>query len=78
MKVTVKLFAGFREHVPDGAKNSFVMDVPRGSTVGDIVSSLRLPADVKKIIFVNGVHGDTTTPLKSVVLLGIFPPVAGG
>lgn len=78
MKVEVKLFAGFRKHVPDGARNSFIMDVPRGSTVGDIVASLGLPVDVKKIIFVNGVHGDSTTGLKSNDRVGIFPPVAGG
>ena len=54
------------------------MDVPHGSTVGDIVTLLGLPVDVKKIIFVNGVHGDPTTSLKSNDRVGIFPPVAGG
>ncbi|MBN1572764.1 MAG: MoaD/ThiS family protein [Deltaproteobacteria bacterium] len=78
MKVEVKLFAGFRKHTPEEAQNSFFMDVPHGSTVGDIVASLGLPADVKKIIFVNGVHGDSTTSLKSNDRVGIFPPVAGG
>ncbi len=78
MKVEVKLFAGFRKHIPKEAGNSFVMDVPHGSTVGDIVASLGLPVNVKKIIFVNGVHGDSKTHLKSNDRVGIFPPVAGG
>jgi molybdopterin converting factor small subunit len=86
MKIEVKLFAGFRKYVPDksiekdqaGRANSFVMDVPHGSKVGDITSSLGIPKDSKKIIFINGVHGDQETTLKENDRVGIFPPVAGG
>jgi molybdopterin synthase sulfur carrier subunit len=86
MKIEVKLFAGFRKYVPDksiendraGKANSFIIDVPHGSNVGDITSSLGIPEDTKKIIFINGIHGDRKTILKDNDRLGIFPPVAGG
>lgn len=78
MKIEVKLFAGFRKYTLKEKVNSFVIDVPHGSTVGNIVSSLGIPADMKKIIFINGAHGDSTTHLKSNDRIGIFPPVAGG
>lgn len=86
MRIEVKLFAGFRKYEPDelsesgraGRSNSFIMDVPHGSKVGDITSSLRIPDDTKKIIFINGIHGNQKTPLKDNDRVGIFPPVAGG
>lgn len=86
MKIEVKLFAGFRKYVPKksieqnraGKVNSFIIDVPHGSKVGDITSSLGIPDDAKKIIFINGIHGNHKTPLKDNDRVGIFPPVAGG
>jgi molybdopterin converting factor small subunit len=77
MKVEVKLFAGFRSYMPKSLHSSY-MDVPDGSTVGDIILNLGIPKEVKKIIFVNGVHGTNGTVLREKDRLAIFPPVAGG
>ena len=77
MKVEIKLFAGFRSYMPNAPDQHFT-DVPDGSTVGDIILSLNIPEEEKKIIFVNGVHGTVDTVLRERDRLAIFPPVAGG
>ena len=77
MKVEIKLFAGFREYTPNTRDRRYT-DVPDGSTVGDIINSLGIPEEKKKIIFINGVHGTVDSVLQEKDRLAIFPPVAGG
>lgn len=77
MKVEVKLFAGFKSYMPRPLGSRY-MNVPDGSTVGDIILDLGIPEEEKKIIFINGVHGTLETILKEKDRLAVFPPVAGG
>lgn len=78
MKVEIKLFAGFRMYSSHEQAGHAILDIPHGSTVGDILTLLGIPDDVKKIIFVNGVHALNETPLSDNDRVGIFPPIAGG
>lgn len=77
MKVEIKLFAGFRSYLPNAPDQRYA-DVPDGCTVGDIVHTLGIPEETKKIIFINGVHGTVESVLQEKDRLAIFPPVAGG
>lgn len=78
MKVEIKLFAGLRKYSSHERAEPVILDIPRGSAVGDILALLEIPHDIKKIIFVNGVHGAEETQLNEHDRVGIFPPVAGG
>jgi molybdopterin converting factor small subunit len=77
MKVEIKLFAEFRSYSPN-TRNRWYADVPDGSTVGDVIATLGIPEDMKKILFINGVHGNHDSVLQDNDRLAIFPPVAGG
>ena len=55
-----------------------MMEVEEGTTVKSLLESLKVPPELPKIIFLNGVHADETADLKDGDRLGIFPPLAGG
>lgn len=79
MEVKVKLFAtlcrdrpGVRAGVP------FVVSVPEGGTIADLVAQLALPPEQVKVTFVNGLYQPLTYALQPGDEVGIFPPIAGG
>ena len=75
MHIQVKLFATLRALAPDNAET---YPITPGTTVGDIVTQLSIPAKDAKLIFINGVRKPLDTPLADGDRLGIFPPVGGG
>ena len=79
MKVHCKLYASLSKFSPaatgDGGP---VLEVPQGTTVGGLITHLRVPREEIKIIFVNGIHADSETVLKEGDRVGLFPLVAGG
>jgi sulfur carrier protein len=54
------------------------MEVDRSTRVQDILSRLKIPEEIPKIILINGVHGKKEHLLKEGDVLSVFPPVAGG
>jgi molybdopterin converting factor small subunit len=79
MEIEVKLFATLRDYLPKGSDRfSCKMEVHDHIQVQDILSKLKIPEDMPKIILVNGVHGKKEQILKAGDVLSIFPPVAGG
>lgn len=73
MKVTIKLFAYFRD-------NRFVakeQDIST-ATVGDIVDSLNIDRDEVGVLMLNSRHTDFDIELKEDDVLAIFPVVGGG
>jgi len=54
-----------------------VIDLPDGTTVGQVISSLGLP-DEPRIAFVNGRHAPDEHVLADGVRVAVFPPVGGG
>ena len=75
MQIQLKLFATLRALTPDNAET---YPIAPGTTVGDIVTQLAIPAKEAKLIFINGVRKPLDTPLADGDRLGIFPPVGGG
>ncbi len=75
MQIQLKLFATLRALTPDNADS---YPIAPGTTVGDIVTQLSIPAKDAKLIFINGVRKSLDTPLADGDRLGIFPPVGGG
>ena len=74
MKITIKLFAYFRE----GREKIQVIDLPEETTPGDIVSNLGIDRSEIAILLINGRDGKFDSELKEGDLIALFPPVGGG
>jgi len=79
MEIEVKLFATLRDYLPQGSSRfSCKMGINSHTRVQDVLSKLKIPEEMPKIILVNGVHGKNDQILKNGDVLSVFPPVAGG
>jgi len=79
MEIEVKLFATLRDYLPKGSSRfSCKMNVDGSTRVQDVLSLLKIPDQIPKIILINGVHGKKEQALKEGDIVSIFPPVAGG
>ncbi len=79
MQIEVKLFATLRDYLPKGSSRfSCKMEVDGSTRVQDILSRLKIPEEMPKIILINGIHAKKEQALKDGDVLSIFPPVAGG
>ena len=79
MEIEVKLFATLRDYLPKGSDRfSCKMNIDGPTRIQDILSKLKIPEEMPKIILVNGVHGKNDQVLKEGDVVSIFPPVAGG
>ena len=75
VKIQLKLYATLRKFTPDDDDE---LNIEPGSSVGDILKQLGIPATEAKLVFINGKKGAIDTVLKGGERLGIFPPVGGG
>ncbi len=74
MKVTVKLFAYFRE-------SRFKIeewDLEKETTVGHIVDSLNIDREEVGVLMINSRHTSFETVLSKNDILAIFPVIGGG
>jgi molybdopterin converting factor small subunit len=80
MKIQLNLFASLSRFLPEQPQDGFsnLIEIPEGTTVKSLMEKLNVPADLPKIIFLNGLHATETAVLKEGDRLGIFPPLAGG
>lgn len=79
MQVRLSLYASLGNYLPDKeGGNPAIIEVESGTTIGDLLDQLNVPAEFPKILFVNGVHAERDTPLKDGDEVGAFPPIAGG
>ena len=88
IQVYVKLFAGLVQNVPpdilarqSGAIRSgtpLAVSLPKGSTLGDLVTHLTMPPEKVRITFVNGRTRKLDHVLSDGDEIGIFPPIGGG
>lgn len=74
MKVTVKLFATFRQ----GRQKVMEMELPDGTTTEDIIEGLGIKKSEVAILLINGRDGQLNRPLVEGDLVALFPPVGGG
>jgi molybdopterin synthase sulfur carrier subunit len=80
MKIEVKLYASLRRYTPESKEGavSQIMEVEEEITIGRLLERLKVPVEVVKLIFLNGVHARPDQVLHEGDRLGVFPPVAGG
>jgi sulfur-carrier protein len=80
MKIQLRLFASLSKFLPEekGTDFSNLLKVEEGTTIKDLLDTLKIPQDLPEIIFLNGVRAEKNTILKEGDRLGIFPPLAGG
>jgi sulfur carrier protein ThiS len=80
MRIELKLYASLARFMPDkpGGSNAHTFEVDDGTTISDLLESLKVPTHRVKLIFLNGVHAKGDYVLKEGDRVGVFPPVAGG
>jgi len=79
MEIEIRLFATFREYLPEGSGTfSFKKTIHESTTVGDIIKELGLPLDMPKIVIVKGSQVKEDSTLQDGDVVSIFPPMAGG
>ena len=79
MRVDVHLTATLRRFLPPGTIGDHVrLDLPAGTTVGQVVHSLRVPDDLERLTVVNGRDAGPDQVLSEGDMLSLFPPLAGG
>ena len=83
MKITLKLFAGLSEYLPDGAyRNSVEVDLDSEQSISQVIKQFKVPAEKVHNVLVNGVYcapaDRDQNKLKEGDTLAIWPPVAGG
>jgi len=79
MKVEVRLFALLERYLPAGAEGDGAsLDVPAGTTVRDVVESLRIPSELSCFTVINGRDAPPDQVLAPGDVLSMFPPLAGG
>jgi molybdopterin converting factor small subunit len=80
MTVTVLLFASYADAL---GKSSIELEIPPGSTVSDVLSTLsRLPGGnrlpPKPLVAINESYASPSSPLLGGEEVAVIPPVAGG
>ena len=79
MKVEVNLYATLARYLPDEVRQGdHLMELPDGTTMGELLQQLQIPSEEAKLMFVDGVHADVDAVLREGNRVGIFPPVGGG
>lgn len=79
MKVEVHLTATLRAYLPAGTPgDAVVLDVPEGTTVDQVVHSLKIPPGVERLTVVNGRDASPDQELAEGDVVSLFPPLAGG
>ena len=79
MKIKLKLFATFREYLPEGNDgHSIMLELDENTNVENVLQQMKLPVDIPKIILINGLQKTANEVLHEGDTLSIFPPIAGG
>ena len=74
MKITVRLFAFFRE----GRFIEETREYPDKTTVAEVISGLGIDINAVGVTMIASRHCNLDTPLKDGDDLGIFPMIGGG
>jgi len=79
MQVRVKLYATLSRYLSSKAPGIPVeVEVPNGTTLGELVNGLKLPREEVKLFFVKGRARPIDWPLEPGDEVGIFPLIGGG
>jgi molybdopterin synthase sulfur carrier subunit len=79
MKVTVRLFATFRDFLPQHAvRSALQLEVEEHRSVKAVLKALRVPDDLPRIVLINGLHAAEDSLLTEGDIVSVFPPLIGG
>ncbi len=84
MNIEFKLFASLTDFLPGQGREGNVLhvQVPEGTTIGQMVSRFALPEHLVHLVLVNGVYIEPAQRAQRCLsdgdALAIWPPVAGG
>jgi molybdopterin converting factor small subunit len=79
LKVKIKLFATLTKYLPPDAKNRTAeLDTEEGTTTGQLLDQLEIPAALAHLTMINGHQESRDYVLQPDDLLTVFPQVAGG
>jgi sulfur-carrier protein len=83
MKITLKLYAGLSQHLPENSeKHSTKLDISSSETAFSILDKLKVPKESAHLVLLNGVYLEPEEREKPKFnegdTLAVWPPVAGG
>lgn len=79
MRVEVQLHATLAAFLPLGSRDGVgVVELDENATVAQLVERLALPADLARIVLVNGHDVSDDAALHTGDVVDVFPPLAGG
>ena len=79
MIIKVRLFATLRSYVPEAKIGAALpVELAEGACISDLVEHFKMPVDLIKLAYVNGVYQELAFPLHDQDEVGLFPPVGGG
>jgi molybdopterin synthase sulfur carrier subunit len=81
VQLEIRLFAGLKCNNPDlpcFGKTAFDLEVPVGTTVGELRRILAINPNIRLLNMVNHHHEGDEWVLQDSDRIGIFPPIGGG
>ena len=79
MRITVRLFATFRDFLPQQAVRSAVrLEIEEDKRVGAVLKALHVPVELPRIVLINGLHAAEDSLLTDGDVVSVFPPLIGG
>jgi molybdopterin synthase sulfur carrier subunit len=81
MRVEIRLFAGLKcnnPELPCFGESEFHLEVPDGTTIGELRCILAIAPDIPLLTIVNNHHEHEEWVLTDNDRIGIFPPIGGG
>jgi len=79
VKITVRLFATFRDFLPQQAVRSAVrLEIEEDKRVGAVLKALHVPVELPRIVLINGLHAAEDSLLTDGDVVSVFPPLIGG
>jgi sulfur-carrier protein len=83
MEITLKLYAGLSQYLPQSAeKHSTKLEISSSETAFTILEKFNVPKESAHLVLLNGIYLDIeereVPKLKEGDTLAVWPPVAGG
>lgn len=79
MRVEVQLHATLVPFLPPGSRDGIAaVELDDDATVAVLIGRLAIPAELSRVVLVNGHDVDDDTTLHAGDVVDVFPPLAGG
>lgn len=77
MKLRVDLYVNLKKYAPSG-DSSFEIQIEPGATIKTVLEVLKIPAEEKVVVLINGRNADESDPLKEKDTITFYSPISGG